>query len=358
MNNNVNATTIEGGQEVPAGALTSRLNIPAEKMMAYTAGLPEGEKEAIRWLYGFAQENGLGLKELEVESKISSTSLYRIFSGTYQAGLANLVERIESFRRVAEERSTMKSIGFVETSVAKKINKVCEWALLSQSMSFVYGVSQIGKTTALEEYARRNNHGRTKYIRLPASAGVQLCMKEIAKACYVSPKSSYENLRDRVLHAIDGDNLVIIDELHQVFLSYQKGSAIKVLEVLREIHDRTKCGMVLCGTLQLRKELMLGSNQELLEQFKRRGILEVLLPKTPPKGDVKKIQVAYGFESDPMGEAEELRTEILSTHGLGKFCRFLQAAGRMATKSKEPLDWPHFIRAYHILHSLSIGGLE
>ena len=118
-------------------------------------------------------------------------------------------------------------------------------ALISQTIVLMYGDSQIGKTTALEEYARRHNHGQTKYIRLPASAGVQLCAKEIAKACFVSTSSSFEGLRDRILKAIDDKNLIIIDELHQSFMSYQKQSQIKVLEFIREIYDRTQCGMVL-----------------------------------------------------------------------------------------------------------------
>ena len=339
------------------GIGSSTLTVGAEIVTKYTASLDNEEhKEAIRWLYGWAREKRYGWKELEAETKISTTSLYRLFSGTYQAKLDGIVERIHSYRKVAEERASIRKIGFVETSIARKMFKAFEYAMLSQSMVFVYGISQIGKTFTALHFKDENNHGRTKYVRLPASAGVQLCMKEIAKACFVSPKSSFENLRERVLNSLDGDNLLIIDELHQVFLSYQKGSAVKVLEVLREIHDRTHCGMVLIGTRQLKKELMLGSHVELLEQFKRRGVLEIMLPNTPPAKDLTKISSAYGLTEEPTGEAEELRKDILTTHGLGKYCKFLQAAGRIASKSDEPLTWVHFVKAHDILAKL--GGAE
>ena len=39
-----------------------------------------------------------------------------------------------------------------------------------------------GSNKNVEEFVRRNNHGQTKYVRLPASGGVLLVAKEFARA--------------------------------------------------------------------------------------------------------------------------------------------------------------------------------
>ena len=52
-------------------------------------------------------------------------------------------------------------------------------------------------------FQRQSSPGDTKYIRMPAAAGVQLVAREIALACNLSPRSSFENLRHRILNSLD-----------------------------------------------------------------------------------------------------------------------------------------------------------
>jgi DNA transposition AAA+ family ATPase len=327
-------------------------SINGETIGLTTRDMEEEHAQTIRWLFNWGRSHGWTAAQLADETKISWTTLYRVFTGKYSARIDNICDRINSFRRLAEERESMGIVPFVETSISKKFFKACDYALVSQSLVFVYGDSQIGKTFTGEEYQRRNNHGQTKYVRMPASAGVQLMMQEFARACYISPRSSFDSLRESVLNALSGHNLVIVDELHQVFLSYQKGSAIKCLEVIREIHDRTKCGMVLCGTLDLKKQILLGQHSGMLEQFRRRGVLEIALPSKLPKADLDRITSSYGLPPAE-DDALALQTEIMRDHGLGKFTKFIQAANRMASKNGEALSWDHVIRSHDILAKLS-----
>jgi DNA transposition AAA+ family ATPase len=243
-------------------------------------------------------------------------------------------------------------LDFVETSIWRIIDRVCNAALVQQSVAFIWGDSQIGKTTALEEYARRNNHGQTKLVRMPASAGVQLFMKELAKACFVSPDSCFEQLRSRVLNAIDDKTLVVIDELHQAFTSYQHGSAIKVAEVIREIYDRTHCGMVLCGTNVLRDELHSGKLSIILEQLRRRGTIKAQLPSHPPRADLDKIARRFGLPPAD-GIAAEVVKDMIHSSGLGMYIKFLQSAAHMASRENKRVTWDHFVAAHDIIARLS-----
>lgn len=338
----VNASDEETGQT---------LNVGGDQLIQVTAELPENQKEAIRWLYSIAQSQRWSLSRLARETQIDSSTLYRVFTGKYEAKLNKITERIEQYRDRFEDRAQRTRESFVEISTSKKIWEACDWARQSKTMVFVYGNTQFGKTTAALEYMARHNHGSTKYVRLPASAGVQLMMKEFARSCWVSPNSCFENLREYVLNAIDSSHLILVDELHQVFLSYQRGSAIKCLEVIREIHDRRGCGMVLFGTNKLKKELMMGEHVDLLGQFKERGVLEVQLPSTVPRKDLGKIAASFGL-AEPSSDAAEIIERITKDHGLKRYVLFLKSGKVLAANDSKRMTWDYFIRAHDIIVKL------
>jgi len=314
--------------------------------------LTPDQEAIIWWFYCHCRTEGFDLKESAKQIGKDSTTLYRVWSGKYGASLDNICIDIVRYRKRAEERSTRVRLDFVETSTWRTIERVCNAALVSQTVACIWGDSQIGKTTCLEEYAKRNNHGQTKLVRMPASAGVQLFMKEMAKACFVSADSCFEKLRERVLHAIDDKTLVIIDELHQAFTSYQHGSAVKVFEVIREIYDRTHCGLVLVGTNVLRDELSIGRLAPILEQLRRRGTIKVQLPARPPKVDLDRIAKRFGLPPAE-GLAADVVKDMILTSGLGMYIKFLQSATMLAAKDRKKPTWDHFVQAHDIIASLS-----
>jgi DNA transposition AAA+ family ATPase len=339
-----------GLSEAPDETLQT-LNVGGDQVTLVTAELPENQKEAIRWLYSLAQAQRWSLSRLARETQIDSSTLFRVFNGKYEAKLDRITERVEKYRDRFEDRAQRSRETFVEISISKKIWEACDWARQSKTMVFVYGNTQFGKTTAALEYMARHNHGITKYVRLPASAGVQLMMKEFARSCWVSPNSCFENLREYVLNAIDSSHLILIDELHQVFLSYLRGSAIKCLEVIREIHDRRGCGMVLFGTNKLKKELMMGEHVDLLTQFKERGVLEVQLPTTVPRKDLSKIAASFGL-AEPPSDAAEIIERITKDHGLKRYVLFLKSGKILAGSESRRMTWDYFIRAHDIIAKL------
>lgn len=313
------------------------------------------QKGIIWWFYAHCRDQGYDLKEAAALINKDSTTVYRVFRGQYGASLENICQEIARYRKIYEERSLIHNLDFVETSIWRIVDRVCSATFNSQTISRIYGDSQIGKTTCLEEYARRNNHGQTKMIRMPASAGVQMFMKEVAKACFVSQNSCFEKLRDRVLDAIDDKTLLIFDEMHQPFLSYQHGSTVKVFEVIREIYDRKKCGIVLVGTNTLKKEFYTGSLAPVFEQLRRRGTIEVDLKSRIPKEDLDKI--ARKFALPPAdGIALEVIRDMINRSGLGMYIKFLQSASVMANRQKRKLCWDHFVQAHDIMEKLSARG--
>jgi len=314
--------------------------------------ITEEQQGLLWWFYCHARTKGYDLKEAAKEIGKDSTTLYRVWTGKYGASLDNICQDVARYRKLTEERSTRIRLDFVETSIWRIVDRVCNAALVSQSIAFIWGDSQIGKTAAVEEFHRRNNHGMTKMVRMPASAGVQLFMRELARACFVSPDSCFEKLRDRVLNAIDDKTLIIIDEWDEAFISYQHGSAIKVMEVIREIYDRTRCGVVLVSSNLGRDEMENGRYAELLKRFNRRGTIKVQLPAHPPQADLDKISKKFGLPPAD-GIAADVVKDMIHTSGLGMYIKFLQSACVMAAKEKKPVSWDHFVQAHDIIAKLS-----
>lgn len=318
-----------------------------------TAGYDEKNRALIRWLFFYSIENGIALKTASEKIGYSNTTVYRLLKGDYQGSVAEVAGAIARWKRLCDERADIQTVAFVETATVRKVWQICDAASVYKSVACIYGQSQIGKTWALQEYARRHNHGQTRYVRLPAAAGVQMLIRAFAHASGISPKSSFEQLRERVAKSTDENTLWLVDELHQAFNTYQKHSRLACLELIREIHDLTQCGMVLCGTNIARDEIESGQHKELLAQLRRRGIFRLQLPEFATWPDRLAIAKHFGLRDAPEGQIRALVERIIVQHGLKAYTSYLQAASRIAAKRKTPMEWKHVQTAYDIIARLS-----
>lgn len=335
------------------------LNIGGDKLkpkleeLVKTKAATQEQADMVWWYFAYCKENGYSLRRAATEIGVDQATVYRLFTCTYGAKYDNLTAKIGRYKRTIEVRGNINDMPYVETSIGRKIGQVCHATWASQSISMIYGEPQIGKTFSLLHHQRCNNHGTTKYVRLPAKAGVQMVAKEFARACYVSADSSFEGIRDRILKAVDSSNLVIVDEVHEAFISYLKTSAVSILEFLREIHDRTHCGMVLCMTNIGRDEIERGKLSPVLKQLSRRGVIKLQLPDLAPEADFHLIaKKAFSLEK-PEGDALEIIRSIRHQNGIGVFCHYLKIGARMAKNLGEEYAWQHFVSAYNTLTSLS-----
>lgn len=341
----------------PVHLVPSGISISGDTVITATAHLEDDQRTLVRWAFNYAKEQNWNWKEAAKQLGISENALYRIWTDKYRdaksdrVSLHGICRELAKAKTLLEERASIRRHPFIETSIWRRTDKICTEALVSQTIASIYGESQVGKTTCLLEHTRRNNHGQTKYIRVPAASGLQYFMREIAAACRVPADKGIEVLRKRILRAIDGSTLVIIDELHEIFLTYSRANILRCLEFIRELHDRTTCGMVLCGTRAWREELETGEFSQFLKQLRRRGALELQLPDAAPADDLDLFAAAYHLPA-PRGEPRELVLAINKEHGLGRYTKFLAIGARAAQKKSQRYTWDHFLTAYSILTRL------
>lgn len=341
-------------------SINARLSIPGDQVqqaldrLIAEKEIDETGRADIWWLFSYAMDNAWNLDDVGKAIDKDSSTAYRLFLGRYGARYDNLLEAVARFRKLSVARGQRKSLAFVETSTWGKIDKVCRHALVGQLPAFIFGSSQIGKTTCLMEYTRRNNHGQTRYIRMPAAPGFHDALGAVARACYVTSRLSSRDIRERVIGAVNDRMLLIIDEMHQPLISGRGQTGVQIIEWLRELYDRTNCGMVFCGTRVFRDELETGQFAKILDQFRRRGIIQLGLPDTPPAADVSKIAKAFGLGA-PEGVASEIVSTMLKRSGLGQYVKFLQSASNLASNQKKAMSWDHFVQSYDLVQQLSTG---
>jgi DNA transposition AAA+ family ATPase len=300
---------------------------------------------------------------------VSDNTLYRILKGKYvhpSSGErlempAEMVSGMRGFLATEKARADLGRVRFVLTPTAKKIWNACDLARESQTPVFVLGPSHVGKTWALQEYASRENHGRSPYCRFQAASGLHGMVRRIAEAVGVSPNSNNADLVARIKNAITRDQVLICDETHQLTHTYRKESFFACMEVLREIYDECRCGMVLCGT-RILQDKMAESRGE-LEQLMRRGVHRVVLPDAPLAADVAAVLADWGLSMpkrrdqvtvDGITEQPyELLRQLSRNQGLKAVTERLRYGTKLAGRASSELAWEHVVEAHLLITDAS-----
>ena len=310
----------------------------------------EDEGDEVWWLYNYALEHHL--KEADLAAKMKAydkNTLYQLFRGLYGvykdgrcSSWANVVRAIRSFKSVELEEQQKKHIGIVETEVKQVVFRACDAALGDGMPAFIYGASQIGKTTALLEYQRLHNHGRTVYLRMGSNWTKARFVRELARHFNNGIKATRSwALEDAIFGSLNRYNLLIVDEFHLALETTGELSAKEIMEFIREIYDRTGCGLVLSSTKVGMAGLEGGKNQLLFDQLRRRGVVKVVLPDAPPLRDINTI--ARSFELPlPTGDDLLAIKHLIQLRGLGVFLKYLQKAYAVTRKRKVELSWDAF----------------
>lgn len=292
------------------------------------------------WLYNYARNQKLSLAEVGRLLGVDAGNVSRVFAGKYQGSITNFADRCAAARRIQSERSQQLDVGFIETSVWKKIEFACDAALFDALPAFIFGETQQGKTHALERYRRAHNHGTTRLARIPAAPTLRSVLMVIAEACYLPTTGNAEELKARIIATLSDRNLLIIDELHQVDFLRDTKAAPRIVETIREIHDRTQCGIVICGTNVLKNTLENSKNHLIYRQFRQRGIITVNITNEPIKADILAIAAAVGLPP-PDREYLGICGQIIRQHSIGRLIKLLKHAHRVAQKIDEEFAWPH-----------------
>lgn len=356
----------------------SGFRIAADQIRRAIQDLPDDQRELVWWFAQWCSRHDLNRDDLAKVLRNTKTKEFYSYDSIIQLltggrirrgeNIEPMLDAISALRKVEDPRDEQANSGFVTTRLAREIWKRCRKSLLRSRVGFIFGESQIGKTKALKQYAKDNNHGETVYIEMPCGGSVSALIYALAKHFNIPSKSGAKaDLRDRIIECFDSRMLLIVDEAHRAL---KPGSTVGLdsFSFLRELWNKAQCGIVLSLTNEGRDELLTGTNYKALAQIWRRRIPPLQLPNSLPDDDAALFANAYGLPEAPAkpvtievyyyddrGKEQvqrltksplDLQREVLKTEGLGVWIGILQDAADMAQEQGKRITWGAVIKAH------------
>ena len=311
-----------------ASSSKSRINVPFN--LNNWKGLDADTTEQLSWFHQHALESDLSWKQCEQALNYSQTTIWRALKGEYGGDLEKVISAIRSYRTIISERTAITNADFCETRITKLVCGGLSYALANNSITSITGESRMGKTASGKWWRDQNNHGRTVFVTAPAYGGAKALLKEIALCLGINRNLSVPNMHDAILRAFNQNRMLIVDEAHRMLPNDYRSNPV-LLEILRDIHDRTGCGLGILATERFSTAISKSVYQ--YEQVLGRIGMPVRLPREFVWSDVAPIVAQYIPEPP-----KDLRDELLKIANLpgrlGIVCETLKFASRIASKKK------------------------
>ena len=310
-----------------ASSAHARINIPFN--LNNWRDLDPEIAEDVAWFHQHALEENLDWKKVCAALNYSQTVIFRVLKGTYEGNWSQVVESVRSYRRIVTERVAIRHADFRETRITRLVTGALSYAMANNSITKIVGESRQGKTVAAKWWRDQNNHGRTAFITAPAYGGAKSLLKEMAMVLGINKNNSAIHMHDAVLRAFNPNRMLIVDEAHRL-LPKDRRTDPTLLEILRDIHDRTGCGLAILATRRFDEGITKSDYQ--YEQVLGRIGMPVQLPREFEWSDISPITDQY-LTSIPADLKKEMIKIANSPGRLGILCETLKFASRIATKS-------------------------
>ena len=323
------------------------INIPDNVLIKGAAQYAQQDQDDLQWLFSYATAELDGSRSRLCELVgCDWTTLFRVATGTYPASIENIMVKVRDVkRRVTESAGTS---GFIPTLVTLRIHETLDYALAGDidggKIVLVIGASRRGKTKAIKEWARSNNHGRSVYVDCPESGGMREFLYEIADALRINKGRRTADLKQRIIESFNPRRILIVDEVARL-LSSGRDIKLDQLEFIRRLHDKTGCAIALCATQVFEEMLDTQKYQRFLEQLLGRIAEPLRIPDRVYKEEIRSIRAGIGADSDP--QLLDLAHAIANKPGkLGVLFELLSQAARVAQRRKSPLAHEHLAAAW------------
>lgn len=226
--------------------------------------------------------------QIAKEIGVSGSTVNQLLNGNYKADPTAMLQKLANWLTARDQRADApRDPGFVMTETAKQIMADMGYALTTQSIVIIHGISGVGKTTALREF-QRNNNNVWVITTSPSRATMTECLYELAMELGME---NAPRLRGPLARALrrrlrNTKGLIVVDEADHVDRP--------TLEELRILAEEVEVGLVLVGNSRVYTQLTGGPRSEDFARLFSRIAMKRALNKAK-KADVLAFASAWNI---------------------------------------------------------------
>lgn len=200
------------------------------------------------------EEQGISQKDLAKNIGYSTAAINTYLNGKYQGNTEEFESNLKQYLNLANKKKAHKKVRlqFEKTSIAQRFFNIANMCQLNSEIGLCFGPSGIGKSTAIQEYAKQNSGvlivDTNEFMSMRDMVG-QLCdcLKiRIPPTGYYTHNNIIASIEKKL---INSGCLVVVDEAENLDPS--------LFRVLRKMHDRCNFsfGLLFVGTHQLHSNI-------------------------------------------------------------------------------------------------------
>ena len=191
--------------EVNNNTARPRINSFTEGLQSYSIE----QREKMQWLWGYYHGPLQDSKSrLCAELGMDWEKISRAFSGKLAAkDIDDFILSVDNLKN-----RTCKDKPLVDNIVSRQIIDALNYCRDNSAMIYISGTTGRGKTYTSEYWAMQNNHGRTKFLRIPSDCSRRALVRLMCKVCGVPCRGNTVEMEENLKGHINPTNVIIIDE--------------------------------------------------------------------------------------------------------------------------------------------------
>lgn len=198
------------------------------------------------------ERDGMTQSSIAKKVDISTTTLSQYLNSKYNGDIPTLetsLSKLVDFN-VQQQKYGKISLDFMKTTIANKIFNIAQICQLNGEIALCTGLSGLGKTTAIKEYAKK--HSGVIVIDTDEQINVRTLLHHFCKPLRLEQglKESNVLFAEKIVNKLNSSGkLIIVDESENL--------DVGCFRVLRKIHDRcnSSVGLLFVGTDALANKL-------------------------------------------------------------------------------------------------------
>ncbi|MEH8118468.1 AAA family ATPase [Aeromonas allosaccharophila] len=250
-----------------------------------------GNTDAITRIKALLEQSIVTQAQIAKEIGVSPSTVNQLLNGNYKADPAPMLQKLANWLTARDQRADApRDPGFVMTETAKQIIADMNYALATESIVIIHGISGVGKTTALREFQRTNNNVWV-ITTSPSRSTMTECMYELAMELGMENAPRLRGPLARALRRrlLNTKGLIVVDEADHLDRP--------TLEELRILVEEVGIGMVLVGNSRVYTQLTGGQRSEDFARLYSRVAKKRALTKAK-RADVMAVASAWNIDGD------------------------------------------------------------